>query len=241
VDIVVDVFEPDHLAQLLSQFLRVHRENLVVKGLSDYFWFAGDGHRITLERKTWADLIASQGRIETQLRMATNNAEEVGLIVEGIADPLYGGEIGLFQKSGDGKWFRRAKISDWRYDALQAFLYRLDKEGITVYHTASMEATSWALKAFVENSQKQEFTTMRRYVKTKPILWKPDPIMETLMGIKDDKGHILGEKKAAEIIKRFGSIWKAIHRDPDEIASVCSGIGLATATRLIELLKKDGR
>lgn len=239
--IIVDVFEPDFMAELLTPLMKVVRDNLVTKGLCDYFWFAGDGHKITIERKTWSDLLNSQDRIERQLRTATLNSDEVGLLVEGVADPLFGGETGLFIRSKNGEWFRKSKVSTWRFDAIMALLYRLDKEGITVYHTSSIYGTAWALKAFVENSQKKEFTTMKRYVKTKPVLWSPDPIIESLMYIQDEKGHILGEKRAKELIKNFGSIWNAIHRDPEEVAMVCKGISVRTMERLRELLKKDGR
>lgn len=250
--IVMDVFEPDHMYAYLSQMMQVVRFNLVQQNLCDYMWFAIDGHQITLERKTWQDLIHSRDRIEAQLRRATQHTQEVGLIVEGLAEPTADGNTRLYDlrlsKKGD-RYFRESKISKYRYDALESFLWRLDKEGISVYNSASMESTAWQLKTFVEASQDMKNTTLKHYIRTKAINWKADPRVRTAMSIYDEHGAVLGEIKAKELIKRFGSVWEAIHKTPQEIEMECIGIGVPLATRLIKALKindwkeeeKDGK
>jgi len=93
--IVQDSYEPDYMERLLSMFMQVKRENLVQKGLLDYFWFSSEGHSITAERKEILDLLNNLPRLEKQLRTATNHADEVMLIVGGIYKPLTGGEIAI--------------------------------------------------------------------------------------------------------------------------------------------------
>lgn len=237
--IIQDVYEPDYMAQLLSTVMSVQRQNLVQQGLCDYFWFAVDGHSITIERKTWLDLLNSMDRLQKQLRTATNHAQEVGLLVEGVALPLTGGEIAVFQEGKSEKYLRRIKISGVKYDTVMAYLWRLDKEGISVYHTSSIAASAWALKSFVENSQKTEHTLLRQYVRTKAIKWQSNPMVETIMGIRDENGSVVGEKRATELVEQIGSLWDIIHLVPEEVAQVCNGIGIATARRLIKAIKGE--
>jgi len=237
--IVQDVYEPDYMERLLSTFMQVHRQNLVQQGLCDYFWSAIDGHSITIERKYWLDLLNSLGRLEKQLRTATNHADEVGLLVEGVALPLAGGEIAIFQESKNDRYLRRVKISGAKYADVMAYLWRLDKEGISVYHTSTISGSAWALKSFVENSQRTEHTLLKHYVRTKPIKWQSNPMIETIMGIKDEQGAVLGEKKAMELLKQIGSLWDAIHLAPEAISFACDGIGTATAKRLIKAVKGE--
>lgn len=235
--IVVDIYEPDILANMLSSFMAVQRQNLVQKGLCDFFWFAVDGHSITIERKYWTDLLSSLGRLEKQLRTATNHANEVGLLVEGVAVPLAGGEIAIYQEGKNDKYLRRVKIVGTKYADIMAYLWRLDKEGISVYHTTTLAASAWTLKSFVENSQKIEHTLLRHYVRTKAIKWQSNPMVETIMGVRDEDGAVVGEKKAIELVAQIGNLWDIIHLAPEEISYACHGIGLPTARRLINAFK----
>lgn len=237
-NIVLDVYEPNHLERLLSMFMQVTRQNLVQQGLCDVFFFAVDGHSITIERKYWLDLLSSLNRLEKQLRTATNHANEVGLLVEGVALPLAGGEIAIYQEGKNDKYLRRVKISGAKYADIMAYLWRLDKEGISVYHTSTIAGSAWALKAFVENSQKTEHTLLHHYVRTKQIKWQSNPMVETITGIKDENGYVVGEKKAVELVKQVGNLWDIIHLAPEEIALACDGIGIGTARRLIDAIKK---
>lgn len=237
--IVQDIYEPDYMAQMLSTFMQVQRQNLVVQGLCDYFWFAHDGHSITIERKYWLDLLSSLGRLEKQLRTATNHADEVGLLVEGVAIPLAGGEIAIYQEGKNDRYLRRVKISGVKYAAVMSYLWEIDKKGMTVYHTSTLAASAWALKSFVECSQKVEFTLLQHYVRTKAIKWLGNPMVETIMGVKDEYGTVVGEKKAIELVTKIGCLWDIIHLPPEEIDYACDGIGLATAKRLIAATKRS--
>jgi ERCC4-type nuclease len=238
-NIIVDVYEPDFMAQLLSAFMQVRRQNLVQQGLCDYFWFAVDGHSITIERKSWLDLLNSLDRLQKQLRTATNHADEVGLLIEGVAVPLDGGEIAIYEQGKTDKYLRQVKISGTKYNNIMAYLWEIDKLGISVYHTSTIKASAWALKAFVDNSQKTEHTLLRHYVRTKAIKWQSNPMVETLMGIRDDKGTFIGEKTAQELVKKLGSLYEIMQLEPESISYECSGVGLATAKRIIKALKGE--
>lgn len=240
--IVQDVYEPDYMERLLSAFMQVGKQNLVQQGLLDYFWFASDGHSITMERKEMTDLLANLPRLEKQLRVATNHADEVGLIIEGMPIPLAGGEIALYQMGKNPKYLRQAKISGMQYASIMAYVWQLRRTAnITTYFTTTIQATAWALKVFVENSQKQESTLLQHYVRTRQIKWQSNPMVETITGIKDENGYVVGEKKAIELVEQIGSFWDIIHLAPEEIAHACNGIGIGTAKRLIEATKGKGR
>lgn len=238
--IVQDVYEPDYMERLLSMFMQVGRQNLVQQGLLDYFWFAADGHSITMERKEWSDLLSNLPRLEKQLRTATNHADEVALIAEGVPIPLAGGEIALYHTGKNDKYLHRAKISGVKYTSVMAYIWQLRRTAnITTYFTSTIQATAWMLKTFVENSQKAESSLLQHYVRTKQIKWRSNPMVESITGIKDEDGYVVGEKKAIELVKQVGSLWDIIHLAPEEIAYSCEGIGIGTARRLINAIKTN--
>lgn len=238
--IVQDIYEPDYMERMLSMFMQVQKQNLVQQGLLDYFWFAGDGHSITAERKEWSDLLANLNRLEKQLRIATNHADEVILIAEGVPIPLAGGEIALFRPGKNDKYLRRIKISGMKYTSVMAYIWQLKRTAnITTYFTTTIQATAWALKTFVENSQKKDSTLLQHYVRTRQIKWQDNPMVESITGIKDEAGYVVGEKKAIELVKQIGCLWDIIHLAPEEIAQACDGIGIGTAKRLLKAIKGE--
>ena len=235
--IVQDVYEPDYMSHMLGSFMQVQRQNLVQQGLLDYFWFAADGHSITMERKEWGDLMANLPRLEKQLRNATNNADEVGLIAEGVPVPLAGGEVALFQMGKNENYLRRSKISGMKYASIMAYIWQLRRvANITTYFTSTIQGTAWALKTFVEASQK-DTTLLQHYVRTRAVKWRTNPMVETIMNIKDDTGYVVGEKKAIELVDQVGSLWDIIHMAPEALAATCDGIGIGTARRLVNAIK----
>ena len=236
--IVMDSYEPDYMERLLSMFMQVKRENLVQKGLLDYFWFCSDGHSITAERKEILDLLNNLPRLEKQLRTATNHADEVLLIVEGIYKPLTGGEIAIYHEGKSDKYLRQVRISGVKIASIMGYIRQLKKvANITTYFTPTIAGTAWALKEFVETDQKSQSTLLQHYTRTKQIKWQSNPMIETIMGVKDENGYIVGEKKATELVEKIGCLWDIIHLAPEAIAQECNGIGLNTAKRLINAIK----
>lgn len=236
--IVQDVYEPDHMEKLLSAFMQVQKQNLVQQGLLDYFWYAGDGHAITMERKEITDFMSNMPRLEKQLRTATNHAEEVGLIIEGVAVPLEDGKVAVYRMGKSDKYMRQVKISGVRYNSIVAYIWQLKRAAnITTYFTSTIYATAWMLKTFVENSQKPDSSLLQHYARTKQIKWQSDPMVESITGIKDEHGYVVGEKKAIELVKQIGSLWDIVTTAPEEIDYACDGIGVGTARRLINAVK----
>ncbi|KKN15404.1 hypothetical protein LCGC14_0986460 [marine sediment metagenome] len=236
--IVQDVYEPQYMEQMLGSFMQVKIDNLVHKGLLDYFWFAFDGHSITAERKEWGDLMSNLARLEKQLRTASNHADEVLLIAEGVPVPLAGGEVALFQMGKNDKYLRRTKISGMKYASIMAYIWQLKRvANITTYFTSTIQGTAWALKTFVEASQKVESQVLQHHVRTRAVKWQTNPRVETLMAIKDKEGYVVGEKKAMELDEQIGSLWNIASMAPEAVSQVCEGIGIATARRLIYAIK----
>jgi len=236
--VVMDLWEPDYMERLLSMFMQVQRQNLVIQGVLDYFWFGHDGHSITAERKEILDLLNNLPRLEKQLRTATNHADEVMLIVEGIYKPLTGGEIAIYHEGKSDKYLRQVRISGVKVASIMAYIRQLKKvANITTYFTPTIAGTAWALKEFVESDQKTTSTLLQHYTRTKQIKWQSNPMVETIMGVKDADGYIVGEKKAQELVNKIGCLWDIIHLAPEAIAQECDGIGIQTARRLINSIK----
>ena len=162
----------------------------------------------------------------------------MGLLVEGVALPLAGGEVAIFHVGKNDKYLRRAKISGVKYASVMAYIWQLRRAAnITTYFTSTIHATAWALKTFVENSQKPSTSLLQHYTRTRKIKWQDNPMVECLTGIKDEAGYVVGEKKAVELVEQIGSLWTIIHLAPEEIAQACDGIGIGTAKRLINAIK----
>ena len=206
--VVVDVFERPEMEVELSKTLIVQRHNLVHLGLADIFWYCG--HRVTLEHKTIESVFQEMGgRLDDQLRKHSRNAEEVGLVIDGIATPVPGErKCYLWSQSRDGAIFypRKRKIGK-SWEEYQAYLWRLDKEGFTIYQAPTLESLCLAISAFVYNSMKPEHKSLRRDVKTKPVVWEEEdtPLyhyIRTLMGLS---GTPIGEITARKLLEAYGT------------------------------------
>lgn len=216
--IFLDIFESSDMEKLLSQTLTVTRMNLVPTGMGDIVWNCG--HWVSLEHKDIQQVLAEMGgRLDDQLRKHTQHADEVGLIYNGFATPVPGKRACyVWERSKTGDTFQKKgrynpKTKKYvpiefghSWEELQAYLWRLDKMGITVYQAPDLSSLCLAVSAFVYNSFKAEHKTLERYVKTKPILWKPDPYVETLMGVS---GARMGEISAKKVVEAYGTPYRA--------------------------------
>lgn len=205
--IVVDVFESQTVEIELSKTLKVMRHNLVHEGLADFYWYCG--HRVTLEHKTMEQVLQEMGgRLDTQLRRYSQNAEEVGLIIDGFATPRPNEPAcDLWSRSKTrGVFYKRNRPAKHSWEALQAYLWRLRKEGFLVYEAPDLESMCLALSAFVYNSVKPEHKTLKHYRKVRPVLWTPNPYVETLIGIG---GTRIGEITANKILAKYQTPFRA--------------------------------
>lgn len=233
--IAQDVFEPQEIYQLMLQSVDVVRDSYNAMGLPDYSWIAIDGHRTGVSRKQVGELLGSLDEVELQLRKEMVSVDEMYLLNEGVfSGATLHGKPGtqIWYPSKDGRFLLQGHKFGTNLNMFYAWIYQLDKCGITYFPTFDWEETATALVAMYKNSQNPEHTTLRRYIKTK--IYPPpfNPQVETLMGVK---GVDLGEKKAKALIKRYGTIWLILNQEPEELAKT-EDIGIITAKRLLKAI-----
>jgi ERCC4-type nuclease len=100
---------------------------------------------------------------------------------------------------------------------VMAWFYQLDKAGVGIMHTSSYIATAMTIGSWYKNSQKDEHTTLRRYIRKKINVEVKDPQVISLMGLA---GANLGEERAKALIERFGDVISVLTADPGEIAAM---------------------
>lgn len=239
--LLVDVFEPDDVFHLIRQSVECQRQNLVQLGYADYLWFCADGHRCQVERKQWGEVLSDPDRVEEQLRREMIATEETILLVEGVAESTPWG-MDVYTKSGDKPYFRLQHSygtpkhpQHGLYHRIQSWFWQLDKAGISVYRTCHSRDTASALVAWYRSSQKEEHTTLRRYIKPRINPKAFDPAVLTLMGIA---GVELGEVRAKALIDYFGSVWAVVNAPMSVLVDV-DGIGPGLARKLIDALGRE--
>lgn len=242
----MDIFEPSNIEELLKPAVPLVRANLNMLNYADYYWTCIDGHTTQLERKQWQELLGEFDIIEEQLRKYMDSADEMGLIVEGILLPhSLGCEVRIVESNGFIRSYKQKRkdgseaigIHKYRYSEIIAWLWSLDKQGITYYPSLNATTTAMMLSAFYHNSQKPEHTTLRRYTKYKEPAWQPNRHIANLINLKAD-GLELGEKKATVLIKEFGTLWGVLQQDIHSLCSV-EGVGIKTAQALLKGVGKN--
>ncbi|KKL88416.1 hypothetical protein LCGC14_1924900 [marine sediment metagenome] len=235
--IFVDIYEPTQIEALLKQTVETTRMTLnhSPEGYADYLFFACDGHRIQVERKQIDEILSDLDGTEEQLgREVSNGVEETILIYEGTCEPIPGLKMAVqsFKLAKGGKVMVPSHKYNISYTGLQAWFSQLDKAGITVVHTCHYIGTAMTLVALYNNAQKQEHTTLRRYIKEHIVVKPFNEHVITLMGIK---GANLGEARAKALIERYGTVWYTLSQSIEEIAETIVGekkLGMAVAKKL---------
>lgn len=230
------MFEPDAIFNLLKQSVECQRQNLVQLGYADYMWFCHDGHRCQVERKQWGEVLSDPDHVEEQLRREMVATEETVLLVEGVAEATPWG-MDTYIKSGEKLYYRLHHSYGTPkhpqvglYHRIQSWFWQLDKAGISVYRTCCSNDTASALVAWYKSSQKEEHTTLRRYIKPRIDPKGFDHRVLTLMGIE---GVQLGEVRAKALVEHFGSVWAIVSAPVSELVKV-DGIGPGLAKKLVE-------
>jgi len=215
IPLVIDVFEQMGIEGLFPSSLTMIRQNLVPLGLADFVWNCG--HTVTLEHKTIEQAMTEMGgRLDDQLRKHTQHASEVGLITDGVVTPIEGeAACRLWVPSKDGKvWVPRRQKIHVSWESYQAYLWQLDKEGITIYQAPTLQAMCNAIAAFVHNSLKPEHKSLRRYVKTKPIIMEEEgkPIYWYIKTLMAHTG--VGEPMARKLLDVYHTPWAVYRANP---------------------------
>ena len=238
----VDTFEPLEIELTISKSVNTIRDSFNAKDLPDYNWIAVDGHRIGVSRKQAGELLSSLDEVEVQLRKEMVTVDEMYLLNEGMfSGVLLDGRPGtqVWYPSKDGHFLLPGHKFHTSLAMFYAWIYQLDKCGVTYLPTFDWEETATALVAIYKSSQKVEHTTLTRYIKQK-ITPKPhNHHIESLMGIKG-KGRqaLLGETKATALVERYGTVWMVLAQDAEELAKT-EGIGLVAAKKLLGAIGRN--
>lgn len=236
--IFCDVFEPQNIRDAIRDLVPSQTIPLNSAGLADYMWQA-DGHTIQVERKQWAEIINIE-HIEEQLQREYQKADETYLLIEGIMKPSQYG-VDLYKETTEGSsrkvlyrchgWGTENRPRKPLYQQIMAFLWSIDRQGISIVCTPNSYATALTIVTMYKQSIKTEHRTFNRYIRTKPEPFDCDPAVLTLMNLP---GIELGEYRAKQLINALGSLRKVIDAKEEELVTV-EGIGPVTAHRIKEL------
>lgn len=229
--IVCDIHEPTQAQSLIGQSVPCTVEDLNGSGWADYRWKDYGGAYVHAERKTWGELLASVDRVEDQLRKHLTNqpAVELRLILEGVVIPVASGTAILRPTNRDAIYIK-GHYSSIRLSLVYAWLYQIGKY-VEIYTTPNYEATCIALVAFFKGDQKEEHSTLHRYIKK--VDFHPNPQVTQLMGLLPN----VGAKRAEALIDRFTTTWNVVSASPEELSTV-NGIGKVLSK---QILRQVGR
>jgi len=217
--VVLDVFEAKETELYLVKTLQVVRQNLVPLGLGDIVWNCGQLE--SLEHKSIEQAMTEMGgRLDDQLMKHSQNADNVGLVIDGIVIPVPGERACYLYRydkitktlKPQMETHKRGKPTQKKigiaWETWQAYVWRLDKEGFTVYQAPHLEAMCLAVSAFVHNSLKPDHQTFKRYQKTSPIIHEEadKPIYNYIKTLMIHTG--IGETVARRLLEVYGTPWQ---------------------------------
>jgi len=181
-------------------------------------------------------MLSSLDDVETQLRKDMLEVDEMYLLNEGVFNgTLHNKKPGtqVWHLSKDRKFLIPGHRFGTSIALFYAWIYQLDKAGITYLPTFDWVETAQALVTMHNNSLKPEHTTLKRYIKHKVVPKEWNNQIQTLMGIRDNHNKsVVGEKGAKALIGEFETAWRVMVQEPEDLAMV-EGIGLITARKLL--------
>ena len=239
--LLIDAYETTDMETKLGALIHVTRVNLVHMGVGDYYWDTGT--RYSLEHKSGDQAVSESGkRLDSQLRKHMNNSDVVGLVISNVVSPSPKGNCLVWRKdwlpTGTWRWRKLREVKK-PYTAYQAYLWQLQQAGVFVFQFDDRDSMALGIASFVYNSQKQTHSTLLKHqrpivamAKKKVKGWKPNPYIETLMGIR---GGGLGEKRATKLIEKYKTPHAVYNADVQEIFNL---LGKVSG---LKLLKAIGR
>jgi len=240
--ILLDIFEPVEIETLVQQSVPVTRLGLNGKGYADYLWHAFDGHRVQVERKQIDEVLGGMDKVEEQLRRElSSGVEETILLIEGFCEPIAGLKIATqsWRKAKDKRILVPGHQYNVSYTGFQAWLYQLDKAGVTIVRAFDYTATAMTLVALYQSAQDPKHKTLRRYIKDRIYIESHNPHIINLMSIK---GGGIGEEKAKALIDRYGTFWYTVNQDAEELAETLVGekrLGMKSVQRLFKAIGRS--
>jgi len=252
--IFIDVFEPTNIEDLIKQSVPTIKDSFNFKGFPDYTWVDVFNRRIGVSRKKIGELLGDMSGAEEQLGRDIDRVDELWLIIEdAVYSPTLYAKKNKQTIPGIQTWIMakdKALLRPYHkfgvsIAALSAWLYQLDKAGISHIETFNYEHTASSLIALYNSSQQREHATLKRYIRTKAVHRDWNPHVLSLMGIhtRTDSGMcrtFIGEKKAKALIDRYGTVWEVLCQDADELA-LTESVGIIDATKLLRAIGKIRR
>mgnify|MGYP001607781872 CR=1 FL=1 len=236
--LLVDIFEPDTLLELIKTSIPTRKESLNVKGFADYYWLANSqGEQV--ERKQVGEVLGSMDNVEGQIRKELMLCPNLTLLVEGVIEPT---EVGCdtYVKSLDKPYYRLSHSFGSKkypqyglYSKYVAWKWQLWKAGVIVIETSCLDATALAIVSLYKNSHNPEHTTLRRYLRDKLPTWQPNPQIEALWGLAQPFKVGLGIERCSELIASHESIWAVLHSKGVIIEDKATITALAKLLRII--------
>lgn len=211
------------------------------------FSFIGNGEggavvSVGLERKTIRDLAACMidGRLcGHQIPGMMRTYHYIYLIIEGRWGYGQDGILRIYDRGG-GPYGTPLNVGQHRFMArdIDKYLNTLMVSGIMVWKTYNRLETAHLIQALYSWWNDKQFcehnTLKTSYDNNLGILENPIPVkmLKAIPGI--------GEEKAWELYKKYGSIVNVLDADPDELQEIY-GIGGVLAHRVIDTFNRDYR
>lgn len=259
--ILVDSNEPEDIIALIRQVAPVQVLPINMRKLSDYFFGNPQGESFQFSRKQAGELVGNIDEAEDQIREYYPNADHNFQIVEGIISPVkfygikvsnhsapqvstrdLGSKLYCYKVENSG-WIERGhSFSAVSPAMLYAWIHRLEMAGVPTYFTVTSAETAKLITTIYKNEQKppEEHFTLQRVIKPRIQIRQAEPLMKALLYLSDAYKLRLGEKKAQAICDNYASLYHLLISPTEELAE-CEGIGIRTATRIMEALgRTDG-
>ena len=247
--LLIDIFEPVQVRELLSQSVEVSQIPLNQQGYADYHWTAVDGHTIQVERKQIDEILGGLDHVEEQLSREVVKADETILVCEGLAEHYHDAipSVRSWRMAKTGRVMVPHHTYHMSYAGLEAWLYQLDKAGISTFHTFDYICTARALVAWYNSTQVAEHSTLRRYIKDRVYIPRsqerinPGARNPHILNLMNIKGGGVGEETARALVERFGTFWYTITQEPGVLAETIIGRRKFGESGARKLLRSIGR
>lgn len=250
--ILIDIAEPAEICNLIKQTVPITIAPLNQASMADYRLSGFDGHSIQVNRTQAGELLSNIDSFEDELRRYYKSADEFYAVIEGIISPYKLSairspqDISLRPLAPPGSLYTYA-ISDrgYIYDErvynvsnkmFKAWLYQIDKAGITVMYTINYVDTAACLVALHENAQKAEHSTLQRYYKPKIRIKPHNPHVVALMALSSAYQLDVGQKKAEALIDYFGTVFNVLIASSGDLQEV-EGIGPTIAKKIVNSIQ----
>ena len=231
----VDTFEPDNILNGLKAVIPTTvQASINSLGFADYKWMDAKGNQRQWERKQAMEAITDLDAVEDQLNHQLATCDELVLVVEGIALPTTSGVQGYKLERTQGKAFLR---QDYHYPVVDKGMrpqpglyakYLAWKQGITyagvqVVETVSVEETIAVLATAFNYSQREEHTTLKRYLTPHIPPFSPNQHIDNLARLKNTGiGLVKAQKLIAETHTFYGAV-TAIPEFQDQVLGKATG------------------